>query len=127
MNDLPLPPLVWRFVGSNQDGPSVCILGGTHGDEMTGIEVVRRFLRLLGAVDHPAGVFERSDVCGNLFVGFGNPEAILRRARGASQGRDLNRCFLPEEVNEQASASDSLDQKRAKELAPLFAQLDFFV
>ena len=82
-----LPNQVWQLTGKDQSGPNVMVLGGTHGDELTGIELVRHMLSQLGLLNQPSGAFERNDAIGNLFLGFGNPEAILRKTRGASAAR----------------------------------------
>ncbi len=120
-----LPNQVWQLTGKDQSGPNVMVLGGTHGDELTGIELVRHMLSQLGLLNQPSGAFERNDVIGNLFLGFGNPEAILRKTRGASAVRNLNRCFVPEELDWAPTSDDPLDRIRARELAPLFRQTDF--
>lgn len=116
-----LPSYIWHFRGVDQDGPNVVVLGGTHGDELTGIELVRRMLKKLGVLQHPAGEYARDDLIGNLFIGFGNPEAILRDTRGASD-TNLNRSFSSENLSR---SDDNLDLGRARELVPLLGQTDF--
>ena len=89
-----LPSNVWKIAGDDQDGPNVVVLGGTHGDEITGLELVRRLLRKLGVLNKAAGAYERCGVLGNLFLGFGNIDAILRGTRAACAGErrpQLNR------------------------------------
>jgi len=119
------PSYIWHLKGNKQDGPNVVILGGTHGNEATAVELIRRLLAKLDLLALPAAVYERKDITGNLFVGFGNPEAILRNSRGASTGRDLNRSFSQKELATPAKPSDRLDLKRARELAPLLKNTDF--
>lgn len=122
-----LPSHIWHFRDADQSGPNVLVLGGTHGDELVGIEVVRQILEKLGVLNQAARVFERDAIAGNLFVGFGNPEAIIRRSRGASEGDDLNRSFVPGDLERLPQPNDSLDLKRARELAPLLMKTDFLI
>ena len=118
-----VPPYIWHFKG-RQPGPTVVVLGGTHGDELTGIAVVRELLKKFGLLSLQAGTFERDDINGDLYFGFGNPEAIMRGTRAASV-RDLNRSFSSDQLDAPAVPSDSLDLQRARELAPLFCETDF--
>lgn len=119
-------PYVWHVAGV-KPGPIVAVLGGTHGDEMAGIHVVRRLLKQFAVLQHPAGISRSDWVLGDLYLGFGNPEAIIRRTRGASNVIDLNRCFWPDPLQVAASAGEPMDLTRARQLAPLFAQLDLLV
>ena len=119
-----LPPHIWHLYGPVTDGPRVTILGGTHGDEQGGIAVVRLLLKTLNLMQKPSGSFCHPDVRGHLFIGFGNTEAMLRDTRSASDGRDLNRSFVPDEIVAKPASDDRLDLVRARELTPLFAQTD---
>lgn len=124
-----LPSHVWHVKGVNQDGPNVVILGGTHGNERTGVELVRRMMRVLGIPEEPAsGPFERDDVVGNLFLGFGNPEAIRANTRAAdtTRNQDLNRSFVPA-LLARPSTEDFADLARARELIPLFEETDLLL
>lgn len=124
-----LPSEIWHVKGKNQDGPNVVILGGTHGDELTGIALVKRVMRALGISEAPSSEsFEQDTVVGNLFLGFGNPEAIAQNMRYADQSRkqDLNRCFVSE-LLAQPPAEDFADLKRARELVPLFTETDLLI
>lgn len=80
-------------------GPTVVVLGGTHGDEISGIEVVRRLLKRLELLDTEPSTVIRSDIVGKLIIGFGNPEAIIRSTQSASTGLDLNRSFARGELH----------------------------
>lgn len=125
MNKPSAVPFVWEIPGKNTFGPTVAIFGGTHGDELPGAEVVRMLLASLGMSNAPFGTAEpREDVTGKLILGLGNPEAILRNTRSASGGRDLNRCFVPEELMSPTRDSDSVDLCRARELAPILRNVD---
>lgn len=122
-----LPSYIWQLTGRDTEGPNVLILGGVHGDELTGIDVMRRLLATLDLLNEPAGIFARDDIRGNLFVGFGNPEAIVRCTRAASRGLDLNRSFTPHELDEAPADTDRMDLRRARELAPLRLETDFLI
>lgn len=124
-----LPPEIWHVKGTNQDGPNVVLLGGTHGDERTGIVLVQRIMQSLGLPEQPpAEPVERDDVVGNLFIGFGNPEAIARNTRYADQDekRDLNRCFASV-LLARPPIEDFADLARARALVPLFKQTDLLL
>jgi succinylglutamate desuccinylase len=120
-----LPKDIWQLMGENQDGPNVTILGGTHGDELAGIEIIKKLLTIFNLEDKPSGGYKSPNITGNLFIGFGNPEAIQKQSRSASNIRDLNRYFIKDELNKAAQVSDTPDLKRARELAPLLAETDF--
>jgi predicted deacylase len=66
------------------DGPTVLLMAGLHGDEINGIEIIRRFLRkgfnkpLVGTI-----------ICLPVFNIFG----FLNLKRELPDGRDLNRSF----------------------------------
>ena len=68
-------------------GPSIVIIGGTHGNERTGIAVVQQLRD-----DVASG--RRSVVSGTVTLVLGNPLAIDQGVR-AIDGRDLNRYFSP--------------------------------
>ncbi len=123
-----LPPYIWQFRGEDQDGPNVIVLGGTHGDEITGAQLVRDWLEVIdprgGHLRSESSVIDMPGVSGNLFLGFGNPEAMLRNTRSASQERDLNRCFEPALLD---GTEDWVDLRRARELWPFFRETDFLV
>lgn len=115
---------IWKLKGS-EFGPSVLIMGGTHGDELAGVETVRRVLNHFGVLNQPGDEFETTKLRrGALFLGFGNPEAILRRTRFAQGPRDLNRWFIPEDLDVPVQQDDSLDLRRARELRPLLESVD---
>ncbi|MFA6253591.1 MAG: succinylglutamate desuccinylase/aspartoacylase family protein [Patescibacteria group bacterium] len=120
-----LPKNIWQLKGKNQCGPNVVVLGGTHGDELTGIEIIKKILAEFKLLDKPSGTYNLPDIKGNLFVGFGNPEAIKKQTRSASGLRDLNRSFVKEELESPAKNNDSIDLKRARELSPLLEDTDF--
>lgn len=124
MHHNPIPSDCWNIRGS-QDGPCVVVIGGTHGDELVGVEVVRSLLRIFDIEGRASGEYPSSDICGNVFFLFGNPEAIALRQRSASGGKDLNRFFHQDTLNQPARDSDSCDLTRARQLAPILAKADF--
>ena len=120
-----IPPYIWHIEGE-APGPNVVVLGGVHGDEKVGIEVIRRLLDGFGLTDCGSGkTYVGKGIFGNLFLGFGNPEAIGRGTRASGAGPDLNRSFQTEELNAAPSPSDPYDLFRARELSVLFRQTDF--
>lgn len=120
-----LPSHVWHLKGS-KPGPTVVLMGGTHGDELTGAEIIRLFLESFGLRNTKPHAVDCPEITGELFLAFGNPEAMLRRSRSATGGkRDMNRCFTPGQIYAAKSPEDSLDVVRARQLAPLLARADF--
>ena len=69
----------------NGPGPTLLVLGGTHGDEVDGPVVAMKLAREL----------QPADIRGNVIIvpalNYGAVEACQRGA--PSDGRDLNRCF----------------------------------
>lgn len=123
---------MWHIKGDCR-GPTVVVLGGTHGSELTGIAVVQSIAQMLGLLDQPFGKTYGTKhpasglVRGNLFLGFGNPEAILRCTRSASTGPDLNRSFLPKELAAAPQNNDRADLKRARRLCSLLSKANFLL
>jgi predicted deacylase len=65
-------------------GPTLCLVAGVHGDELIGIEVVRRVLMLSEPVE----------LAGTLVgVPIANPHGFQRSSRYLPDRRDLNRFF----------------------------------
>lgn len=62
-----------------EDGPTSIILAGVHGNEICGVEIIRKILPTL-KIDK-----------GRLFIGYGNPRAIEIKKR--STEANLNRMF----------------------------------
>jgi uncharacterized protein len=76
-----VPVIVQR---SNHDGPVVLLMAGMHGDEINGMEIIRRIIRK--GYNKPAiGTI----ICIPVFNIFG----FLNVMRVLPDGRDLNRCF----------------------------------
>ncbi len=108
---------VWKCVGPKA-GPTVCVIGGTHGNEQTGIEVVKRFVEM-------AERRELTLTSGVLYLILGNPRAIERDARGSADHQDLNRRFTDDVLH--VSSDGTYEDVRAKELAPLLAEADISI
>ena len=120
------PPFVWHLKGRDI-GPTVVILAGVHGDELPGLEVLQCLLRYFDLGDKSPGSYHERQLSGQLYLGFGNPEAILKRTRGASKNLDLNRSFRPKLLGRKPGPRDSTDLVRARELAPLLARCDVLI
>jgi uncharacterized protein len=76
-----LPVFVYR---SKKEGPSLLLTAGIHGDEINGIEVVRRLIA--GKMIYP----ERGTVIAIPLV---NVYGFIHNSRNLPDGKDLNRCF----------------------------------
>ena len=103
---------IWSLESGKQ-GTHLMILGGVHGNEQSGIMVVRELLEK----------FDRSPdllTAGTLTLAFGNPAAILRGMRGSEAHCDLNRAFVPARL---ADAS-SYEHRRAAQLASYINRAD---
>lgn len=120
-----LPTQCWRLEGTSP-GPRVMIIGGTHGDELVGVEVIRALKSLFLVPDEASGVYERA-ITGTLTLLIGNPEAVEKRQRSSSGIRDLNRCFLQAELDREPCADDISDLVRAREVAPLLTTSNFVI
>lgn len=82
----------------------VVIVGGTHGNELTGIYLVKKFQQ------YPHLLHRPSLECVTLLA---NPKAIAANRRYID--RDLNRCFTNEDLANPALTS--YEDSRAKEIA----------
>jgi succinylglutamate desuccinylase len=67
---------------SEINGPSVSIFSGVHGNELAGIEAVKKAIEKVKIKK------------GKVYFVFANEEAILRNTRYVQ--KNLNRCFLKE-------------------------------
>ncbi|MFN5311147.1 MAG: succinylglutamate desuccinylase/aspartoacylase family protein [Flavobacteriales bacterium] len=76
-----VPVLVER---AKEDGPTLLVMAGLHGDELNGIEIVRRFLRK--KLNKPT---KGTIICLPIF----NIFCFLNLKRELPDGRDLNRSF----------------------------------
>lgn len=76
-----LPVFVYR---AKKDGPALLLTAGIHGDEINGIEVIRRMIS--GKKLMP----ERGSVIAIPLV---NVYGFIHNSRNLPDGKDLNRCF----------------------------------
>ncbi len=105
---------IWQISG-DQPGVHVAVLGGVHGDEMTGIEVVKTLKDMFAAKG------KKLDK-GKLTLILGNEEAIKMGKRGTTPDHNLNRMFSDEHL-----AGPDLgfyESRRAHELAPILKSAD---
>ncbi|KAL3674772.1 hypothetical protein V7S43_000701 [Phytophthora oleae] len=122
---------VYRFSrAGSSSGPNVTLVGGVHGNERIGVEVLDALrLALLRAapLSTANNLFPRISR-GSVTLVYGNPRAQRIGKRGSEPHADLNRCFPRDllDVPESTLGSD-YEQRRAKELAPLFASSDLLV
>ena len=73
-----------EVVHGRKDGPVLLVCGGIHGDEINGVEIVRRVLRAKAI----------SSIRGTLIaVPVVNVLGFLQQTRYLPDRRDLNRCF----------------------------------
>lgn len=96
---------------SSLHGPTVVVVGGTHGDEPTGAEVIEPLRK------EPVQ-------SGTLYTVMANIEAIKIKKRFVRE--DLNRCFG--EIGKDIDKNNlSSEKKRAEELKEIYAQADIFI
>jgi uncharacterized protein len=103
-----IPVYVFR---SAKPGPVILLLAGMHGDEINGIEIVRRLISRQDV---------KTPLCGSIIaIPVINIIAFLAGARDLPDGRDLNRCFP-------GSKTGSLGSRIAYGLMNhIFPQIDF--
>ncbi len=89
----------------------VAIVGGTHGNELTGVYLVQKFDRFPELLHRPS--FE----CVTLLA---NPQAVIANQRYID--RDLNRSFDNEDLINLELAG--YEANRAKEIAAQLADVD---
>eukprot|EP00929_Paragymnodinium_shiwhaense_P112764 TRINITY_DN81030_c0_g1_i1.p1 TRINITY_DN81030_c0_g1~~TRINITY_DN81030_c0_g1_i1.p1 ORF type:complete len:345 (-),score=52.18 TRINITY_DN81030_c0_g1_i1:8-985(-) len=109
---------VWKVGGSSAKfRPRVAVLGGVHGNERTGVQVVRRLVERFSAAP--------PDISGELTLAVGNPEAVDRDVRYVEE--DLNRCFGQEVEQGGPNGDTVLERRRARDLAPHLQNLDVLI
>lgn len=92
----------------------VAIVGGTHGNELTGVYAIKKFEQF-------PNLLERSNFQSVTLLA--NPEAVVMNRRYVD--RDLNRSFTNEDlVNPDLTSYES---KRAKEIALQLADVDLII
>lgn len=102
-NSIKVPIFIER---AKVDGPVLLLLGGVHGDEINGVEIVRRLIR--GKVNKPSRGTIISIPVFNIF-------GFLNLSRKFPDGRDLNRVFPG---SEKGSLASQFAYQFKKEIAP---------
>ncbi len=105
---------IWQAAGT-LPGTHIVVLGGVHGDEKTGIEVIK-FLRDTFEKD------EKKMDKGKLTLILGNEEAIKMGKRGTTPDHNLNRMFSDKHLA--GPVLDFYESRRAHELAPILKSAD---
>jgi len=90
--DLPLPPLITHtslhmpthVIRGKRSGPRLLVCAALHGDEINGVEIIRRLTA------HPALAQIRGDLIAIPIV---NVYGFIHQTRYLPDRRDLNRCF----------------------------------
>lgn len=102
-NSIQVPIFVER---AKKDGPILLLLGGVHGDEINGVEIVRRIIRK--KINRPS---KGTIICIPVFNIFG----FLHLSRKFPDGRDLNRVFPG---SSKGSLASQFAHEFKKEIAP---------
>ena len=108
-----IAPSVWKF-DSGVPGPGLLVLGGIHGNERTGIDVV-------GCLRDSLSSGETTLRAGTVTLALGNLPAISANTRFI-EGRDLNRMFQPARL--ESPPDGTPEDARVRVLAPLIAASD---
>jgi len=108
---------IWQVTGT-RPGRHVVVIGGTHGDERTGIEVVKTLQPMFANE-------EKTLEKGKLTLVLGNEEAIRLVKRGTTTEHNLNRLFTEEHLA--GPVLDYYESRRAHELAPILATADISI
>ncbi|NQV89443.1 MAG: succinylglutamate desuccinylase/aspartoacylase family protein [Parcubacteria group bacterium] len=104
---------IWQTVGI-ENGPHIMIIGGTHGNERTGVEVIRALVDQDFQID--AGV---------LTLALGNLKAIEIDERGSEPSHDLNRTYRSSLL--ETEPTGTYEDQRARELAPHLKAADYVI
>lgn len=70
---------------SKKPGPTMLVIGGIHGDEINGIEIVRRAVK--------SGMFKKLKIGSVIAIPLLNIYGFINFSRGLSDGKDVNRSF----------------------------------
>ena len=70
---------------SENPGPVMLVMGGVHGDEINGVEIVRRTIE--------QGLFENIKVGSVIAIPLLNIYGFINFSRDVSEGKDVNRMF----------------------------------
>lgn len=94
------------------------IIGGTHGNERTGVEVVSKLKSMIESG-------RLNIIRGTLVLIHGNPRAIEINERGSEPHADLNRSYLVDLLEREPTGI--YEDQRAREIAPLLIVSDVVV
>lgn len=97
---------------SLSSGPTLLVVGGTHGNEPSGVKAI---MRMHQELQNNTQLLMK----GRVFFLLANPEAYIRDVRYIDQ--DLNRSFLVSALDQ------NYESKRAKEISTFIEQLDELV
>ena len=105
------------YFKGKKEGPTVVVLGGTHGDEQMGAEIVELLEKEIKA----------DDINGEIYLFLGNPEACKRNQR--FMDTDLNRLFGEEfeKLKKMDEKEMNTEQKRVMEIAPILEKADYLL
>lgn len=103
-------------IRARRDGPHVTIFGGTHGDEVSGVEAVRK---MLDAFAHDALTLQK----GLVTIAVANEEAVAKKKRYLTY--NLNRCY--KETSDSDIDIASYEYQRAQTLKPFLEASDYFL
>lgn len=92
----------------------IAVVGGTHGNELTGVYLIKKFQQFPALLKRPS--FE-------VMTLLANPNAIAANRRYID--RDLNRCFSKIDLSN--SELTFYEDKRAKEIALQLSDVDFII
>ncbi len=70
---------------SENPGPVMLVMGGVHGDEINGVEIVRRTIK--------KGLFEKINAGSVIAIPLLNIYGFINFSRDVSEGKDVNRSF----------------------------------
>ena len=109
---------IWKVKGGG-DGPTLAFLGGVHGNELTGIACIKK---LRDEIE--AGKVKIS--AGTLYLILGNLKAMKSNTRTSESGKDLNRCFTKDVLDQDVNGVYEMEraQKIAKVLKTVDASFD---
>jgi predicted deacylase len=107
---------IWQV--GNTPGKTLTVVGGTHGNERTGVEVVFT----LKAMIERGALFIKQ---GTLNVVLGNPRAIDIHERGSQPFHDLNRSYPVDLLSREPDGT--YENARARLIAPFLASSDVVI
>ena len=113
-NNSEIPAWRKRYLKRNDEVKTVCIFGGTHGNEKTAFALADHYLH--GGVKSGC----HRDTFRTL-VEISNPASVAANSRYVDT--DMNRCFLAEDLNN-ADLDNTVEHRRAKELNKLYGPKD---